>query len=71
MNLPLDDSLYSLEGENLAFFKEQTGITNEEELKKHILGAQKKAYDVCTIFREEMQSISTFVIDQLTNSAGL
>ncbi|CDO77885.1 hypothetical protein BN946_scf184838.g2 [Trametes cinnabarina] len=43
---PLDDKLYSLEGDELKFMQAQTGITDEEELKKHILKVQAEAYAV-------------------------
>ncbi|KAF9446310.1 hypothetical protein P691DRAFT_708864 [Macrolepiota fuliginosa MF-IS2] len=41
---PLDESLYTLGTDELAFFKDQTRITGNEELKGHIIGVQKKAY---------------------------
>jgi len=44
--LPLDSTLYSLGNEELNLFKSQIGITNDEELKKHILTVQEKAYKV-------------------------
>ncbi len=40
----LDTSLYSLESEELEFFRELTGITDEEKLKAHIVGVQVEAY---------------------------
>ncbi|KAI1797519.1 hypothetical protein LXA43DRAFT_877015 [Ganoderma leucocontextum] len=43
---PLDERLYKLEDEELAFMKTQTGIEDEEELKKHILAIQAEAYDI-------------------------
>lgn len=43
---PLDESLYSLDENELVFFKSQTGIDNEEELKTHILTVQARAYEV-------------------------
>lgn len=46
---PLDDSLYSLDPDELVFFQSQTGIRNEEELKAHILGVQVRAYEVCIV----------------------
>ena len=42
----LEPSLYHLSGENLAFFKEQTGIQDEEELKRHVFDVQAKAYEI-------------------------
>jgi len=47
--LPLDISLYSLQGDQLEFFRTTTGIQDEEELKQHILNVQAKAYEVCHI----------------------
>jgi hypothetical protein len=44
--IPLDDCFYDLQGSDLAFFQEQTGIKDEEELKKHIISVQEKAYEV-------------------------
>ncbi|KAG1733631.1 uncharacterized protein EDB91DRAFT_1238559 [Suillus paluster] len=43
---PLDDSLYCLEPEEIAFFKRQTNIQDEVALKTHIIGVQKEAYKV-------------------------
>ena len=43
----LDERLYELADEDLAFFKQQTGIQDEEELKAHILQVQAEAYKVC------------------------
>ncbi|EPQ55307.1 hypothetical protein GLOTRDRAFT_116242 [Gloeophyllum trabeum ATCC 11539] len=42
----LDPSIYSLDEHESAFFKSQTGIPDDEELKKHILKVQEKAYKV-------------------------
>jgi len=43
---PLDPSLYRLDPTALEFFKQQTGITGEDDLKQHILGVQAKAFAV-------------------------
>ena len=43
---PLDESLYKLEGEELEFYRRETGIQDEEQLKQHILAVQKEAYEV-------------------------
>lgn len=40
------EQYYSLKGDELDFFRSQTGIEDEEELKQHIIAVQKKAYDV-------------------------
>lgn len=44
---PVDDNLYNLSGAELDFFKSQTGIDDDEKLRRHILSAQKEAYKVC------------------------
>ena len=46
--VPLDPSLYSIEGDALEFMKASTGIQDPEELKKHILAVQEEAYAVRT-----------------------
>ncbi|KAI0066449.1 hypothetical protein BV25DRAFT_1796896 [Artomyces pyxidatus] len=43
---PLDESLYCLGEEESAFFKEKTGIEDDEELKTHLLEIQAVAYEV-------------------------
>ncbi|EIW85718.1 hypothetical protein CONPUDRAFT_48616 [Coniophora puteana RWD-64-598 SS2] len=42
----VDDRYYNLKPDESAFFKAQTGIANDDELKKHIVAIQKKAYKV-------------------------
>lgn len=42
----MDDSLYCLDPEEIAFFKRQTGIQDEAALKTHIIDVQKEAYKV-------------------------
>ncbi|KAG2367878.1 hypothetical protein BDR07DRAFT_1392400 [Suillus spraguei] len=42
----VDASLYKLSPAQAAFFKTQTGIDNDEDLKRHILEVQAKAYKV-------------------------
>ncbi|KAH9858783.1 hypothetical protein C2E23DRAFT_717563 [Lenzites betulinus] len=44
--LPLNESLYSLEGAELQFMKKQTGIEDDAELKEHILAVTKEAFAV-------------------------
>jgi len=39
---------YSLDPDELAFFKQETGIQDEAALKEHILTVQAEAYKVCT-----------------------
>jgi len=41
---PLDPTLLNLEEDEATFFKLLTGIQDEEELKKHIIHVQRKAY---------------------------
>lgn len=43
---PLDQSLYRLDELESTFFKSQTGIQDDEELKSHILEIQDEAYAV-------------------------
>ena len=42
----LDEALYNLKENEIKFFKSQTGIQDEDELKAHVLSAQKEAYEV-------------------------
>ncbi|KAJ7750474.1 hypothetical protein DFH07DRAFT_888089 [Mycena maculata] len=42
---PLDENLYKTSDADLAFVKAQSGIQDPDELKKHVLAVQKKAYD--------------------------
>ena len=44
--VPLDDALYRIDDEALVFMQGQTGIQDTEELKRHILDVQAKAYSV-------------------------
>ena len=37
---------FNLKPEELEFYKTQTGITDDEELKEHVLAVQKEAYAV-------------------------
>jgi hypothetical protein len=46
-NLALDESLYNLTEEERTFFKQQTGISDDDELKAHISRVQAEAYEVC------------------------
>ncbi|TFY73907.1 hypothetical protein EWM64_g10105, partial [Hericium alpestre] len=46
LELPLNDGLYHLEPEEKEFFDRWTGIHDEDELKRHILDCQAKAYAV-------------------------
>jgi hypothetical protein len=45
--LALDESLYNFTEEERTFFKQQTGIPNDDELKAHIIRVQAEAYEVC------------------------
>ncbi|KAF4596469.1 hypothetical protein EYR40_007833 [Pleurotus pulmonarius] len=42
---PLDPSFYKLDDDEATFFKAMTGIQDAQELKRHILGVQAKAYE--------------------------
>lgn len=43
----VEERFYRLDDEEKTFFKAQTGIEDDEELKKHILGVAAEAYAVC------------------------
>ncbi|TFK40030.1 hypothetical protein BDQ12DRAFT_711486 [Crucibulum laeve] len=43
---PLDEEFYSLQPEELQFFKLHTRIDDDQELKSHIIDVQQKAYEV-------------------------
>lgn len=45
-NVELDPTLYKSSPEEIAFFKQQTGITSDEGLKEHVVSIQKEAWDV-------------------------
>jgi len=47
--LALDERFYDLTDEECAFFKQQTGIQDDDELKTHILQVQAEAYKVCRL----------------------
>ena len=42
----LDESLYELTDEEESFLMRQTGISDPEELKKHVLDIQREVYAV-------------------------
>lgn len=44
--LPLDTVEYEPDEEAKEFYKKETGITDDEELKQHILKVREKAYSV-------------------------
>lgn len=43
---PLDPTLLNLNEQEAQFFKSQTGIQDDKELRKHIIQVQEKAYQV-------------------------
>ena len=45
--MTLDERLYDLTDEECSFFKQQTGIQDDDELKAHIVQVQAEAYKVC------------------------
>ncbi|KAG0696576.1 hypothetical protein DFH29DRAFT_194053 [Suillus ampliporus] len=47
-HISLDPSLYGLDPTALEFFKQQTGIIGEDDLKQHILAVQAKAFAVAS-----------------------
>jgi hypothetical protein len=55
---PLDEEkFYKLDDAEAAFFEQQTGIRDAEELKKHIIGIQQKAFAVGVLYEVPWQSI--------------
>lgn len=42
----LDSSLYNLKDDELDFYKQSTGIDDDEKLKEHIIAVQAEAYKV-------------------------
>jgi hypothetical protein len=55
-NHALDERFFLLTDEERTFFKQQTGIQDDEGLKAHILEVQAEAYKVCRSARRR-QSI--------------
>lgn len=45
-NIPLNDGLYATDDEAKAFYKAETRIDDDDELKTHICAVQNKAYSV-------------------------
>lgn len=45
--LPQDDECYILDEDEKTFFKKETRIEDDNELKKHVITVQTKAYAVC------------------------
>jgi hypothetical protein len=45
----LNERLYDLTDEERSFFKQQTEIQDDDELKAHILQVQAEAYKVCNL----------------------
>lgn len=56
--LPFDESKYSLDAEELDFFKSWTGIDNDEALKRHIISVQDEAYEVCVFATVEYNRLT-------------
>ncbi|KAE9392994.1 hypothetical protein BT96DRAFT_1023274 [Gymnopus androsaceus JB14] len=44
--VPLDEKFYDLDEDEKTFFKKETGIQDDAELKKHIIGVQTKAFSI-------------------------
>ena len=60
--MPLDPNLYKLEEDEAAFFKQATGIPDDEELKQHILRVQAEAYEVRQLHRVCRQGTAADVV---------
>jgi len=54
-----DTSLYCITPDEAAFFKSQTGIDNDEDLKRHVLEVQAKAYKASQSDRTSPQSYTS------------
>ncbi|KAG1823553.1 uncharacterized protein BJ212DRAFT_1261697 [Suillus subaureus] len=63
-NISLDPSLYGLDPAALEFFQQQTGITEEDDLKHHILAVQAKAFAVSDEFYRHMLNFMRLVISR-------
>jgi hypothetical protein len=48
LDMALDGRLYDLTEEERTFFKQQTGIQGDDELKAHLFQVQAEAYEVCS-----------------------
>jgi len=46
-DMTLNERLYDLTEDERTFFKQQTGIQNDDELKAHLFQVQAEAYEVC------------------------
>ena len=49
-HLDLDPSIYNPSKESVDFFKKVTGISDDDELKQHIIDVQKDAWHVSSSF---------------------
>ncbi|KAH7929864.1 hypothetical protein BV22DRAFT_101783 [Leucogyrophana mollusca] len=64
---PLDDRLYELKPAAAAVFRSQTGIDDDDVLKKHILVVQAKAYKIfpypCIRIFSFLRCVTTYSVD--------
>ena len=63
-NIKLDPSLYNPQPHEVEFFKERTGIEDDEELKAHILAVQKEAWEVSSFDPVQEQNSRCLEISQ-------
>ncbi len=61
---PLDENLYALDESEIQLLKSRTGITDEEELRKHVLKVQADIFAVSI-------SILCHIMCQLYASSGV
>lgn len=63
----VDAIYYELDAEESVFYKQQTGITDDEELKKHIIGVAERAWAVCFLISLYVgaTTLSTMVTKQI------
>ena len=53
------EKLYSLSGDELRFYQTMTGITDEQQLKDHIIAVQREAYKVCSLSLHNHSSVDS------------
>ena len=55
---PLDETLYSLDEDEIELLKSKTGITDDDELRKHVMKVQADIYAV-RLFGTNQESYET------------
>ena len=60
--LSLEERFYNLDQEERDFFKKETGIKDDEELKTHLIAVQTKAYSVSLYRYKATISLLTVIL---------